>query len=73
MKTDTITLSNNRGEKGRPTTSQKAKLFITLKKSPDFEVSMQKFNESRQQKEKKGDAPAEGEEEAKQWPYTATS
>merc|ERR1711957_801825 len=44
IKTKTITVqaSNNRGD------SKKAKLFITLKKSPEFEENMKRFNEIRE-------------------------
>ena len=38
IKTKTITVTGDRGE------SKKAKLFITLKRSPDFFENMEKFN-----------------------------
>jgi len=49
IKTKTITVqaSNNRGD------SKKAKLFITLKRSPDFFENMKKFNDIREENEKK--------------------
>merc|ERR1719486_1850084 len=49
IKTKTITVqaSNNRGD------SKKAKLFITLKRSPEFFENMKKFNEIREENEKK--------------------
>merc|ERR1712127_802722 len=45
-KTITVSASNNRGD------SKKAKLFITLKRSPDFFENMKKFNEIREENEK---------------------
>merc|ERR1712076_115530 len=45
-KTITVQASNNRGD------SKKAKLFITLKRSPDFFENMRKFNEIREENEK---------------------
>jgi galactitol-specific phosphotransferase system IIB component len=45
-KTITVQASNNRGD------SKKAKLFITLKRSPDFFENMKKFNEIREENEK---------------------
>lgn len=55
IKTKTITVqaSNNRGD------SKKAKLFITLKRSPDFFENMKKFNEIREENEKKAGTLAE--------------
>lgn len=38
--------ANNRGD------SKKAKLFITLKRSPEFFENMKKFNEIREENEK---------------------
>ena len=46
-KTITVQASNNRGD------SKKAKLFITLKRSPDFFENMKKFNEIREENEQK--------------------
>ena len=45
-KTITVQASNNRGD------SKKAKLFITLKRSPDFFENMKKFNEIREENER---------------------
>lgn len=45
-KTITVQASNNRGD------SKKAKLFITLTRSPDFFENMKKFNEIREENEK---------------------
>jgi len=45
-KTITVQASNNKGD------SKKAKLFITLKRSPDFFENMKKFNEIREENEK---------------------
>ena len=45
IKTKTITVAGNKGD------SKKAKLFITLKKSKDFDENMRKFNEIKQQNE----------------------
>ena len=55
IKTKTITVqaSNNRGD------SKKAKLFITLKRSPDFFENMKKFNDIREENEKKASALTE--------------
>jgi len=55
IKTKTITVqaSNNRGD------SKKAKLFITLKRSPEFFENMKKFNEIREENEKKASTLAE--------------
>ena len=55
IKTKTITVqaSNNRGD------SKKAKLFITLKKSPEFEENMKRFNEIRDENERKASTLAE--------------
>jgi hypothetical protein len=55
IKTKTITVqaSNNRGD------SKKAKLFITLKRSPEFFENMKRFNEIREENEKKANTLAE--------------
>jgi hypothetical protein len=55
IKTKTITVqaSNNRGD------SKNAKLFITLKRSPDFFENMKKFNDIREENEKKASALTE--------------
>jgi len=55
IKTKTITVqaSNNRGD------SKKAKLFITLKRSEKFFENMKKFNEIREENEKKASTLAE--------------
>ena len=45
IKTKTILVSGDRGE------SKKAKLFITLKRSPDFYENMEKFNKIREDNE----------------------
>ena len=50
IKTKTITVSGNRGD------SKKAKLFITLQRSPDFFENMKKFNEIREENERKAKA-----------------
>ena len=52
IKTKTITVQGNNGD------SKKAKLFITLKRSPDFKENMAKFNKIREENEalaKKGE------------------
>ena len=45
IKTKTITVQGNKGD------SKKAKLFITLKRSPDFFENMEKFNKIREENE----------------------
>ncbi len=45
MKTRTITVSGPRGD------SKKAKLFITLKRHPQFQENMAKFNKIREENE----------------------
>ena len=45
IKTKTITVQGSRGD------SKKAKLFITLKRSPDFKDNMEKFNKIREENE----------------------
>ena len=45
IKTKTITVQGNRGD------SKKAKLFITLRRSPDFFENMEKFNKVREENE----------------------
>ena len=62
IKTKTITVqaSNNRGD------SKKAKLFITLKRSPDFFENMKKFNDIREENEKKASALTE-EQKKTEW------
>lgn len=52
-KTITVQASNNRGD------SKKAKLFITLKRSPEFFENMKRFNEIREENEKKANTLAE--------------
>jgi hypothetical protein len=52
-KTITVQASNNRGD------SKKAKLFITLKRSPEFFENMKRFNEIREENEKKAITLAE--------------
>ena len=47
IKTKTISVSGNKGD------SKKAKLFITLDRSPEFFDNMKKFNEIREENEKK--------------------
>ncbi len=47
IKTKTITVSGNRGD------SKKAKLFITLERSPEFFDNMKKFNEIKEENDKK--------------------
>ena len=47
IKTKTITVQGNKGD------SKKAKLFITLKRSPEFFENMEKFNQVREQNEAK--------------------
>ena len=56
IETKTISVEGNRGE------SKKAKLFITLKKSPQFSENMAKFNKIREENE----ALAKKSEETKQ-------
>ena len=56
IKTKTITVDGDRGE------SKKAKLFITLKRGPDFKDNMAKFNKIREENEalaKKGEETKE--------------
>ena len=57
-KTITVQASNNRGD------SKKAKLFITLKRSPDFFENMRKFNEIREENEKNASKLQEENEDA---------
>ena len=45
IKTKTITVDGDRGD------SKKAKLFITIKRSPDFFENMAKFNKIREENE----------------------
>ena len=45
IKTKTITVQGNRGD------SKKAKLFITLKRRPEFFENMEKFNKIREENE----------------------
>ena len=52
-KTITVQASGGRGD------SKKAKLFITLKRSPDFFENMRKFNEIREENEKNANKLAE--------------
>ncbi len=59
IKTKTITVPGNKGD------SKKAKLFITLKKSPNFQENMDKFNKIREDNEAL--AAAKKTEETKQW------
>ena len=58
-KTITVQASNNRGD------SKKAKLFITLKRSPDFFENMKKFNEIREENEKTANKLQEESKEPK--------
>ena len=54
--------SNNRGD------SKKAKLFITLKRGPDFFENMKKFNEIREENEKTANKlQQESDKEKTQW------
>ncbi len=46
IRTKTITIQGQRGE------GKKAKLFITLRRHPDFEENMKKFNEIREENDK---------------------
>jgi len=46
IRTRTITVQGSKGD------SKKAKLFITLQRSPDFQENMKKFNEIREENEK---------------------
>ena len=50
-KTITVQASGNRADAKRGD-SKKAKLFITLKRSPNFFENMKKFNEIREENEK---------------------
>lgn len=59
-KTITVQASNNRGD------SKKAKLFITLKRSPEFFENMKRFNEIREENEKKANSLAEERKTASQ-------
>ena len=58
IRTRTITVQGSKGD------SKKAKLFITLQRSPDFQENMQKFNAIREENERlaKKNAPAEDAE-----------
>jgi hypothetical protein len=56
IETRTVTVSGNRGE------SKKAKLFITLNKSPNFNENMAKFNKIKEE----NDVLAKRQEETKQ-------
>jgi hypothetical protein len=56
IETKTVSVSGNKGE------SKKAKLFITLKKSANFNENMAKFNKIREENE----ALAKKQEETKQ-------
>lgn len=56
IETRTVSVSGNKGE------SKKAKLFITLTKSPNFEVNMAKFNKIKEE----NDALARAKEETPQ-------
>jgi len=58
-KTITVQASNNRGD------SKKAKLFITLTRSPEFFENMKKFNEIREENEKKASTIADEKETPK--------
>ena len=60
-KTITVQASNNRGD------SKKAKLFITLKRGPDFFENMKKFNEIREENEKTASKLQEESKETPQW------
>ena len=61
-KTITVQASNNRGD------SKKAKLFITLKRGPDFFENMKKFNEIREENEKTANKlQQESDKEKTQW------
>ena len=55
ISTKTITVQGNRGD------SKKAKLFITLKRSPEFFENMKRFNEIREE----NDRTAKAKEETK--------
>lgn len=61
IRTETITVqaSNNRGD------SKKAKLFITLRRSPDFFENMKKFNDIREENEKTANKIQEDSKEPK--------
>ena len=57
IRTKTITVQGERGE------GKKAKLFITLKKHPNFQENMEKFNKIREENDKlKGEAGKETED-----------
>ena len=60
IRTKTITVQGTRGD------SKKAKLFITLQRSPEFFENMRKFNEIREENErlaaKNAEATAAAEE-----------
>lgn len=49
IRTKTITVQASNNQRGD---SKKAKLFITLKRGPDFFENMKKFNEIREENEK---------------------
>lgn len=53
ISTKTITVQGNRGD------SKKAKLFITLKRSPEFFENMKRFNEIREENERNAKAKEE--------------
>ena len=63
IRTRTITVQGQKGD------SKKAKLFITLQRSPNFFENMRKFNEIREENERlaaKNAQAAEGQADAKE-------
>lgn len=60
IRTKTIAVKGSKGD------SKKAKLFITLQRSPDFFANMEKFNKIREENEKlAAKNTPEGKEETK--------
>ena len=55
IRTRTITVQGSRGD------SKKAKLFITLERSPEFFDNMKKFNEIKEENERLAATAGEGE------------
>ncbi len=53
IKTKTISVQSTKEENNGGRESKKAKLFITLRRSPDFFENMEKFNKIREENEAK--------------------
>ena len=60
IRTRTITVQGPRGD------SKKAKLFITLSRSPNFKENMEKFNQVREENERLASKAAEAKAGAKE-------